>query len=209
MIGNVQEFIMDAFDYPTELINASLDCSANRYLLEYIANGYVKYGSTANFINNIDKWIHSLARIYPELGFDNESHQIMATIDLVDQVVVLDDALAELLEYIIRVQQKYGLIIKYTTPNGTSQTTLMRFFETIEKFYPQIKDRFKGLGSSPAKASREVITDPKTRRINRVTINDINTMRQMGILVGKSNEEVKQRKELLMNFKFTSADIDT
>ena len=42
-----------------------------------------------------------------------------------------------------------------------------------------------------------------------VTINDVAEMqRRMSTLVGKSKEDVRNRKELLMNYKFTKADID-
>jgi DNA gyrase/topoisomerase IV subunit B len=52
--------------------------------------------------------------------------------------------------------------------------------------------------------------DPKTRRIYQVTMDDINrTKEQMGILIGKNKDEVAKRKELLLDFKFTTADIDT
>jgi DNA gyrase/topoisomerase IV subunit B len=210
MEGNVKEFIRDAFDYPTQLVEASLDRSANRYLLEHIAHGIVQYDGVDGFIENIDKWLRSLANIYKEIGFDHSTHQITATIDLEDQVIVVDEALANLLEYVINVQKKYGMLITYKTADGECTTTLLRFFENVQKFYPQIADRFKGLGSSESYASREVITDPKTRRISRVVVSDVyRTIEQMGILVGKGKEDVKRRKEMLMDFKFTTADIDT
>jgi DNA gyrase/topoisomerase IV subunit B len=210
MEGNVKEFIRDAFDYPTQLVEASLDRSANRYLLEHIAHGIVQYDGVDGFIENIDKWLRSLANIYKEIGFDHSTHQITATIDLEDQVIVVDEALANLLEYVINVQKKYGMLITYKTTDGECTTTLLRFFENVQKFYPQIADRVKGLGSSESYASREVITDPKTRRISRVVVSDVyRTIEQMGILVGKGKEDVKRRKEMLMDFKFTTADIDT
>ena len=209
MIGNIREFITDAFDYKNILTEASVDRSVNAYLLEHIANGFVKYGSVEGFIEHIDDWIRNIIGIFPELGFDHESHQILATIDLHDQVVVLDMDLMQQLSYVIRIQQKYGLLITYTTADHVSKTTtLLQFFEAIEKLQCKIITRFKGLGSSEADASREVIMDPRTRRISQVTMADIErTKEQMDVLVG--DRGVNQRKELLMNFHFTSADIDT
>lgn len=211
MVGNIREFITDAFDYKNILIEASVDRSVNAYLLEHIANGFVKYESVTGFIDNIDDWIRNTLGIFPELGFDHDSHQIFATIDLHDQVVVLDADLMSQLSYIINIQRKYGLLIKFTTPDHvTKTTTLLQFFEAIEKLQCKIITRFKGLGSSEADASREVIMDPRTRRISQVTMSDIaRTKEQIGVLVGKSESEVGQRKELLLNFNFTSADIDT
>lgn len=210
MKGNIHEFIMDAFDYPTVLSTMSIDRAVNRYLLEHIANGFVKYGSVQGFIDNIDDWLRSLAGIFKEIGFDHKNHQINATVDLIDQAVVIDQLLYEQLEYVINIQRKYGLMIKFKSAKGTGTTTLLRFFEMIERVYPRIKERFKGLGSSDATVLREVIMDPKTRRIYKVTMDDINrTKEQMGVLIGKSKEEVARRKELLLDFKFTTADIDT
>ena len=39
---NVRDFVTEAFDYLTNLETCSIDRSVNRYLLEYIANGYAK-----------------------------------------------------------------------------------------------------------------------------------------------------------------------
>lgn len=211
MTGDIREFVTDAFDYPSILMEVSVTRTVNRYLLEHIAHGFVKYGSVEGFIDHVDDWIRDLAGVYPELGFDHDTNQVTATIDLIDQVVVIDDDLYTTLQPIIQIQTKYGMFVKYTTADGGTQTlTIAQFFEAIEKFYPKIVGRFKGLGSSEAEASREVIMDPRTRRISRVTVSDIaRTNQQLGVLVGKSNDEVNQRKELLMNFHFTSADIDT
>lgn len=205
-------FVEDAFEYLNALREVSQTKLVNRYLLEYIANGFVKYGrSPEAFIGNIDKWLRSLAGIYKEIGFDHDTNQVMATIDLIDQYVIIDQELMESLEYIINIQDKYGLIVHYTSKQRKldNQTTLSRFFEYIEQFYPVIKDRYKGLGSSSAIVSKETIMDPRTRRLIRVTINDVAEMqRRMSTLVGKSKEDVRNRKELLMNYKFTKADID-
>ena len=144
------------------------------------------------------------------MGFDYDTHQINAVVDLHDQLVVLDDELLQDLSYIINIQSEYGMFVEYKSrrANINKLDTLSTFFVDIEKYYPVIKNRYKGLGSSPAKISREVIMDPATRRIMRVTMNDINLMRQMDVLLSKDKDCIKARKEMLMNFEFTKADID-
>lgn len=207
---DVKDFVAEAFDYLSTLEECSIGRSVNRYLLEYIAYGFAKYGDTADkFIDNVDEWVRMLVKIYPEIGFDHKTHQIKAVIDYVDQLVVVDDDLVESLRYIINIQTKYGLLITYTTKGSQAQTTtIARFFEYIERMYPVIKDRYKGLGSSAAVVSKEVIMDPRTRRLLRVTMDDINTMKTMGMLIGDGKENKKNRKEMLMNFKFTMDMID-
>lgn len=206
---DVRMFVTEAFDYLNKLKECSINRSVNRYLLEYIAYGFAQYGDAASFIDNIDDWVRMLVKIYPELGFDHETHQVRAVIDLVDQLVVIDDVLRSELEYPIQILEKYGLLIEYQTKNtGKVSTTISRFFEFVEDKYPVIADRYKGLGSSDAVVSKEVIMDPKTRRIMRVTMHDVDTMRVMDMLIGSGKENTRNRKDMLMNFKFTMDMID-
>ena len=79
----------------------------------------------------------------------------------------------------------------------------------IEDIYPYIVGRYTGLGSTDAAVSREIIMDPKTIRVKRVTVNDIiDTSNKMGIYIGDGKFNLDQRKEMLMDFKFTKNDID-
>ena len=209
--SNVKDFVTEAFDYLNTLKECSKDLSVNRYLLEYIANGFATYGRTPEaFIEHVDEWIRSLVKIYPEIGFHHETRQVVATIDLVDQLVIIDEELIEKLSFIISILEKYGLLISYESKKKgiSNTTTIARFFEYIEDLYPVIKDRYKGLGSSNARVSREVIMDPKTRRIVRVSANDIDTLHRMGVLVGDGKANKQERKNLLMDFKFTMDMID-
>lgn len=207
---HAKEFVYEAFDYRTTLETVHIDRSANVELIEYIAYGFAKYGDTPEaFEKHVDEWCRSLCKIYPELGYDHKAHQIKAVIDLVDQLVIVDNQLVDQLRYVIDILRKYGLLVKYTDKNGDKkQTTLLHFFENIERQYPVIKARYKGLGSSSAEVSREVVMDPRTRRLIRVNIDDPTTWATMSKLVGDGKENKKARKEMLMNFKFTMDMID-
>lgn len=209
---NAKEFVRDNFDYLNKLIELSVKLTCNRYLLEYVANGFATYGSTVDdFVNNVDKWLRSLAKIYREIGFDHKTKQIKATIDLTDQLILIDDNLINDLEYIIETQKKYGLLVHFHSEKRqlNNTTTLAVFFEYIQDRYPKINDRFKGLGSSSASVSKEVIMNPKTRRLIRVTMEDADMMRRMAsMLVGDGKENISARKEMLLNFKFDKEDID-
>ena len=208
---STRDFVIEAFDYLAILEKCSINHAANRGLLEHIANGYVKYGDSNNFIKHINEWLKSLAHIYRELGYDKDTNQIWATIDLQDQLIILDDELHKDLQPIIDIQTKYGLLIRWKSASAKIDRTapLSEFFEYIESRYPVIKDRYKGLGSSDASVSKEVIMDPRTRRIVRVSMNDPDTFRRLGVLVGKSKDEIEGRKQLLMDFEFTEDMIDT
>jgi DNA gyrase subunit B len=206
---DAREFVREAFDYRSNIVAASYERFVNRYLLEYIADGFVKYGTVDNFIEHINDWIRSLCKIYSEIGFDDKTNQLHATIDLVDQVVVIDDKLMESLGYVIAVLKRHGLLIKEMENNKcVSQTTLLRFFEHIEDGYPKIVQRYKGLGSSQPIITREFVTDPRTRRAIKITMNNVNTFTRINDLMGDSKENVRNRKELLMDFPFTKDMLD-
>lgn len=210
MKGNIKEFVEEAFDYREQLINASIDRAVNMYLLEYVADGLATYDGVEGFINNAGKWLRSVSKIYKEITFDYESNQVRAVIDFQDQLVVIDDRLVEDLSYIINIIKKYGLLIAYNEKGMSEKhtTTICRFFESIQKYYPVIKNRYKGLGSSSSEVSKEIIMDPKSRRLIKVTMDDAATAERLGILVGDSKKDVMGRKEILMNFKFDKTMID-
>ena len=124
---------------------------------------------------------------------------------MTDQVVVVDHELYNKLLPIITIQEKYGMTV---VCDGV-ETTLAQFFENIQRKYPIIKDRYKGLGSSDPKVLREIIMDPKTRRIFRVDASDVNIMQTYDMLIGKGKDAMKARKEMIMNFEWKPSDIDT
>lgn len=210
MKGDIKKFVAEAFDYRNQLMAVSIDRAVNRYLLEHIAAGFVKYKGVDGLIKNIDKWLRSVCKIFKEIGFDDETNQVRAVIDLQDQLVVIDHRLYEDLEYVINVIEKYGLIIEYNRKNSNEvkSTTLCRFFEDIEGIYPVITDRYKGLGSSNPSVSKEILMNPKTRRLIKVTMEDASTCYRLGTLMGSSREELNARKDMLMNFKFDKSMID-
>lgn len=210
MKGDIKKFVAEAFDYRNQLMAVSIDRAVNRYLLEHIAAGFVKYKGVDGLIKNIDKWLRSVCKVFKEIGFDDETNQVRAVIDLQDQLVVIDHRLYEDLEYVINVIEKYGLIIEYNRKNSNEvkSTTLCRFFEDIEGIYPVITDRYKGLGSSNPSVSKEILMNPKTRRLIKVTMEDASTCYRLGTLMGSSRDELNARKDMLMNFKFDKSMID-
>ena len=138
------ELVSDAFDYLANLTDVAITRSTSPQLLEFIAEGFMKYGGTVDgFEKNIDKWMKNILKIYPEMVYDHKIHQLKAVIDLHDHLVIIDDDLIEQLQYNINVLRKYGLIIQYSEKGSgkMKSTTLSRFFEEVERFYPTIKDR--------------------------------------------------------------------
>lgn len=205
------EFVHQTFDYLTTLRDTAISRNVNAQLLEYVAWGIaINDGDLNKFIKNINKWLKRMTSVYPELGFDDVTNQISAVIDYNDQLVVLDEFLIEALRPIIDVISKYGVMITYKSRklNTEVTNTLSTFYVDMEKYYPTITNRYKGLGQSPAQVSKEVIMDPRTRRIIRLTMNDALIMQQMAILLAKDKESLNARKDLISRFHFTKNDID-
>ncbi len=205
------EFVHQTFDYLTTLRDTAISRNVNAQLLEYVAWGIaINDGDLNKFIKNINKWLKRMTSVYPELGFDDVTNQISAVIDYNDQLVVLDEFLIESLKPIIDVISKYGVMITYKSRklNTEVTNTLSTFYVDMEKYYPTITNRYKGLGQSPAQVSKEVIMDPRTRRIIRLTMNDALIMQQMAILLAKDKESLNARKDLISRFHFTKNDID-
>ena len=208
---DTKTFVHDTFDYLTTLRDVSIERNVNSQLMEYIAWGIANNKGDVNlFIKNINKWLKQVTPIYHEIGFDEDTHQISAVIDYHDQLIVVDQYLVESLRYIIDAIMKYGLLIEYSSKKleKTASNTLSTFYVDIEKYYPTIKNRYKGLGQSPAAISKEVIMDPKSRRLIKLTMNDVTIMQQMSMLLAKDKESLLARKELIAGFNFTKNDID-
>jgi hypothetical protein len=210
MKGNIKQFVEEAFDYYDTLLECAIDRSVDMYLLEYIADGLSKYGGVNGFIKNVDKWLRSVCKIYKEIGFNDETNEIHAVIDLHDQLVVIDHRLYDDLKLVIKIIDKYGLIIEFNEKGSkqVSSTTLSKFFEVIQEHYPKIKERYKGLGSSDADVTKTLVMDPLTRRLIQVTMDNPNTERQLGMLMGEGKYNILGRKEMLSNFKFDKTMID-
>ena len=122
----------------------------------------------------------------------------------------MDEYLVQSIRPIIDVISEYGVMITYSSRklNTEVTNTLSTFYVDMEKYYPTITNRYKGLGQSPAQVSKEVIMDPKTRRIIRLTMNDALIMQQMSVLLAKDKDSLIARKNLITGFNFTKNDID-
>jgi DNA gyrase subunit B len=205
-----RELITNAFEYNSILHEVAISRSSNEQLLELIAFGFAKYGESVEAFNkNHKKWLNMASGTFKEIGYDESTHQIYGVYHLTDFVVVVDDSLIKELKYVIDAQKQYGLIIKYKYNNEEYASLLSDFFNFVEKRYPVIKDRYKGLGSNPAIATKETMMDPNSRRIIRINVSDAQHLaRQLNILSGKSKEDIQGRKKLLDEFEFKREMLD-
>ena len=204
-------FVHRTFDYLPALRDTAITRGVNAQMLEYVAWGLaINNGDLNKFIKNIDKWLKKLAGIYPEIGYKKETNQITNVINYTDQLIVLDEYLVDAIRPIVDVIMEFGVMITYKSKklNTEVTNTLSTFYVDMEKYYPTITNRYKGLGQSPAQVSKEVIMDPRTRRIIRLTMNDALIMQQMAVLLAKDKESLNARKDLISGFNFTKNDID-
>lgn len=205
-----RELITDAFEYNNILHDVAISRSSNEDLLELIAFGFAKYGESVEaFKKNWKKWLNMASGTFKEIGFDETNNQVYGVYHLIDFVVVIDDSLIHELKYVIDAQKKYGLIVKYKYNGDEYASLLSEFFNFAEKRYPIIKDRYKGLGSNPAIATKETMMDPNTRRLIRINVSDAYALaKELDILSGKTKQDILGRKELLDNFEFKKEMLD-
>jgi DNA gyrase/topoisomerase IV subunit B len=146
---------------------------------------------------------------FKEIGFDESNNQVYGVHNLIDFVVVIDDSLIHELKYVIDARKKFGLIVKYKYNGDEYASLLSEFFNFTEKRYPAIKDRYKGLGSNPAIATKEMMMDPNTRRLIRINVSDAYALaKELDIISGKTKQDILGRKKLLDDFEFTKEMLD-
>ena len=202
--------ITDAFEYNNVLHEVAISRSSNPELLELIAFGFAKYGeSVEDFRKHWEKWLNMASGTFKEIGFDESNNQVYGVHNLIDFVVVIDDSLIHELKYVIDAQKKFGLIVKYKYNGDEYASLLSEFFNFTEKRYPAIKDRYKGLGSNPAIATKEMMMDPNTRRLIRINVSDAYALaKELDIISGKTKQDILGRKKLLDDFEFTKEMLD-
>ena len=205
-----RELITDAFEYNNVLHEVAISRSSNPELLELIAFGFAKYGeSVEDFRKHWKKWLNMASGTFKEIGFDESNNQVYGVQNLIDFVVVIDDSLIHELKYVIDAQKKFGLIVKYKYNGDEYASLLSEFFNFTEKRYPAIKDRYKGLGSNPAIATKEMMMDPNTRRLIRINVSDAYALaKELDIISGKTKQDILGRKKLLDDFEFTKEMLD-
>lgn len=203
----IYDFMSDTVDYSANLVNAACSRGIDFRFLEYVAMGIVNHNGIKGFIDNIDKWIRNIVDIYPETTY--KGNVIRTCTNNREFVLMVDDDLFTLLEYNIDKIRRYGFIIKYALGDGILKSrTLYEFFEDVEKMYPQIIERYKGLGQSPKQMLHDKVMNPETRRLIKVSMNNDNNMDTLSILFGKKPENVQARKTMLLNYEYDNSIID-
>ena len=90
--------------------------------------------------------------------------------------------------------------------NEIGVLTLGQFFQRVQKYYPKISARFKGLGELSAKDLWETTMNPNNRVLIQLTMNDLEEeMRKFNILHGNADEE---RKAMVAAFQLDREFLD-
>lgn len=201
---SVRDFMFDTVDYSNDLVHVANTRGTDFRFLEYVAMGIAKYDGIENFIKHFDEWIRSIVAIYPETTYTG--NVIRTCANNKEFVLMVDDDLNVLLKNNIRCIKKYGFIIEYSLDGGGKHSnTLYEFFDNIEKLYPQVIERYKGLGQSPKEMLHEKVMNPETRRLIKVTMDDTTHTTLTKLFSKKS---IDDRKEMLMNYKYDMSIID-
>ena len=86
------------------------------------------------------------------------------------------------------------------------QLTLGQFFQRVQKYYPKISARFKGLGELSSEDLWETTMNPNNRLLIQLTISDMEEeLRKFNILHGTADEE---RKAMVSAFQLDREFLD-
>jgi len=152
-----------------------------------------------------------LKKVYKEIELDNNILAII--VDNNRYRMTLDEELfnniEELKRYLaLNKSPVYDLELDDKTYHDL---TISQIMDKIDKLSPEIITRFKGIGELNPDEVRETSMNPANRRLQRITIEDIEgTDSIFRVLFGSSANKVidEARKKMMLGFKINKEDID-
>ena len=186
-------------------------------ILEYIC--YFKE-CTKNAKDPIGEFEDLLSKKYPELHYDSQYQSIMGAVDGENVTLIVDEifdkmssrmcnAIRDLPAFYVLVKNKNA---KASDPKSDEWDlmTYGQFMMMCQKsFEVPIEQRYKGLGESDASMIFPSLMNPKTRKLIRITMEDIpEALKTIELLHGDSDAMREARRRLLNNADITLEDID-
>lgn len=200
--------------YLDELRTLQKRSFCNRDVLEYICYFLVMTQDAPK--GTFEKLLH---KKFPELNYAKEFNSIMGSYEGENISLIVDDIflrMAHRLMHMIANLPAFYLLVKNAKdkedprPDKYDLMTFGQFMEMCDKsFMIDIEQRYKGIGEGKADITFPSMMNPKTRRLVRITMDDIeDAMKTIYLLHGPTEEMRKARREMLDKADITLADID-
>lgn len=200
--------------YLDELRTLQKRSFCNRDVLEYICYFLVMTQDAPK--GTFEKLLH---KKFPELNYAKEFNSIMGSYEGENISLIVDDIFLRMAHRLMRMIANlpaFYLLVKNTKdkedprPDKFELMTFGQFMEMCDKsFMIDIEQRYKGIGEGKADITFPSMMNPKTRRLVRITMDDIeDAMKTIYLLHGPTEEMRKARREMLDKADITLADID-
>ena len=205
----------DTTEYLDELRTLQKRAFCNRDVLEYVCYFLV---ATANAPKGT--FIKLLKKKFPELDYDDSNQSINGSYQgenislIVDRIFMkmaarLMRMIAEMPTFYILVKNKSGSKDD-PRPDDWDLMSYGEFMEFCDKnFHIDIEQRYKGLGEGKANITFPSVMNPKTRKVKRITMADVEeAMKTIELLHGANDAMRQARRDLLAQADITLQDID-
>lgn len=204
-----KEFLIINRQYLEELTRLANHFAVNALLIEFIL-----------FNKDSKKFKKELVKKFPEMTVDQsdmkDSILLRGIIDGKYQMIYIDKIFNKKCKKMMKIineniEKEYIVLEKYNKNSGTEyeeigQLTLGQFFQRVQKYYPKISARFKGLGELSSEDLWETTMNPNNRLLIQLTISDMEEeLRKFNILHGTADEE---RKAMVSAFQLDREFLD-
>lgn len=204
-------------EYLPELQTLVKRSACNMTVLEYICY-FLMMSKTAP--DPVKAFTDLLKKKFPELHYDPIYESIMGSYEGENITLIIDNIFMKMARRFFRLMEEapaFYILCKNRNANKTDPKrddwdcyTMGQFLDMCEKSYQiEIEQRYKGLGESDADMIFPSMMNPKTRRLLRVTTDDIEeALKTVELLHGEGEALREARRQLLINADITLQDID-
>ena len=207
----------ETVEYLSELQTLVKRSACNMTVLEYICY-FLHMSKTAP--DPVKAFTELLKKKFPELHYDPVYESIMGSYDGENITLIIDRIFMKMARRFFNMLEEipaFYVLCKNRNSNRTDPKrddwdcyTMGQFLEMCEKSYQiEIEQRYKGLGESDADMIFPSMMNPKTRRLLRVTTDDVKeALKTIELLHGEGEALREARRQLLINADITLQDID-
>lgn len=160
-----------------------------------------------------------LKKKFPELEYSSEYQSILGSYEGRNISLIIDRIFMRMADRFFRMIEQaptYYILVKNRNskddprPDDWELMTYGQFLAMCDKTYRiDIEQRYKGIGEGKADMTFPSMMNPKTRRLVRITMDDVDeAMKTLELLHGGTEEMRKARRDLLTNADITLDDID-
>lgn len=192
------EFLLKNRQYLEELTRLSNHFAVNALLIEFIL-----------FNKNSKSFEKKLKNKFPEMSVDvsdlKDSLLLTGIIDGKYQMIYIDKIFEKKCKKMMKIinqneQLEFEMIEKRDKDyENIGVMTIGQFFQRVQKYYPKIVMRYKGLGELSSDDLWETTMNPNNRILIRLTIRELeDEIRKFNILHGNADEE---RKAMVESFQ--------